>query len=457
MKIVSNKNNVFLFVLLALFFCVMNSPQAAEKHPLYVGWAEIDITPTQPVALVGQLHKRISTGVLDPLTATALALETRDENGAVEQAILISCDVIGIRKVMQDTVKQHVRETLQDFDADKLFMNATHTHTAPGFADGEYGDLYDVSGDEGVMTPSEYGKFFAERIAEVAVKAWQNRKSGGMSWGLGHAAVGYNRRAHYFDGTSVMYGKTEEENFSNIEGYQDHGVELLFFRNADEKLTGIVINLACPSQETEGLKEVSADFWHDVRNELRARFGQDFFVLPQCSAAGDQSPHLLYRKKAEQIMLDRRGITRRQEIARRIADAVADVYPLAMKDVEREILFKHVVASIDIPPHPNYIQPFYQTEQVTPIEVHILRLGDLAMASNPYELYLDYGLRIKARSPALLTFLVQLSCQSNGYLPTQRAVEGGGYSADKFIAGPEGGQKLVNETVRLIQEMWEEK
>jgi len=36
----------------------------------------------------------------------------------------------------------------------------------------------------------------------------------------------------------------------------------------------------------------------------------------------------------------------------------------------------------------------------------------------------------------------------------RKAVKGGGYSADKFIVGPEGGQVLVNETVRLVKEMW---
>jgi hypothetical protein len=50
--------------------------------------------------------------------------------------------------------------------------------------------------------------------------------------------------------------------------------------------------------------------------------------------------------------------------------------------------------------------------------------------------------------------LVQLSCQHSGYLPTEKAVAGGGYSADKYVVGPEGGQVLVNETVRQIEALW---
>ena len=41
-------------------------------------------------------------------------------------------------------------------------------------------------------------------------------------------------------------------------------------------------------------------------------------------------------------------------------------------------------------------------------EVHIIRLGSVAIATNPFELFLDYGNQIKARSLAEQTFLVQL-------------------------------------------------
>ena len=53
-----------------------------------------------------------------------------------------------------------------------------------------------------------------------------------------------------------------------------------------------------------------------------------------------------------------------------------------------------------------------------------------------------------------MTFIVQTACQTCGYLPTEKAVKGGGYSADKFIVGPKGGQVLVNETLKHINAMW---
>ena len=163
---------------------------AGEEHPLYVGWAFEDITPPKPVAMPGGKKKRISEEVHDPLTATVLALETRGENGQKEQAIMVSCDILWIRKAIQDRLQKAVSAKLDDFDSSKLFLNATHTHSGPCLIDGAFFGVYDVSKDEGVMKPSEYADFFLERVAEAVVKAWKNRKPGGVSWGLGEAVLG---------------------------------------------------------------------------------------------------------------------------------------------------------------------------------------------------------------------------------------------------------------------------
>jgi len=87
----------------------------------------------------------------------------------------------------------------------------------------------------------------------------------------------------------------------------------------------------------------------------------------------------------------------------------------------------------------------------------VLRLGDVAIATNPFELFVDFGVQIKARSPALQTFVVQL-VGVEGYLPTARAVRGGGYSAvaESNTVGPEGGQVLVDRTVDLVKSLWPE-
>jgi hypothetical protein len=399
------------------------------------------------------LHKRISTGVRDPLAATVLSLEAPGGDKP-EQAILVACDLLLIPRQIQQRLQERIRTQLPEFDSAKLFLNATHTHTAPGLIDSTFKGLYDVTNDVGVMKASEYAEVFLDRVAKAVIQAWQNRKPGGLSWALGHAVVGYNRRAQFFNGSTVMYGNTQSADFSNIEGTEDHAVNLLFLWGPEAKWTGIIINLACTAQETEQLNEVSADFWHDVREELHRRHGTNLFVLPQCAPAGDLSPHPIYRKRAEQIMDQRRGLSRRKEIARRIANAVEEALPVAKTDIQNRLIFRHTVAHANLPEPQGVAEPFYETDPVKPIEFHVLRLGDVAIATSPFELYLDYATRIQARSPATLTMLVQLSSGNSGYLPTARAVKGGGYSADKFRVGPEGGQVLVEETLKQINALF---
>lgn len=89
-------------------------------------------------------------------------------------------------------------------------------------------------------------------------------------------------------------------------------------------------------------------------------------------------------------------------------------------------------------------------------ELHCLRLGETAMASNPFELFLEYGQRIKARSRARRTMLVQLAGDMGGYLPTPRAVAHGGYGALVINGqvGPAGGDLLVEETLAAIDGMF---
>ncbi|GIW78347.1 MAG: hypothetical protein KatS3mg105_0154 [Gemmatales bacterium] len=474
-----------LFSVVMAFVCWWTLPVRAEpvqSGKLYAGWAQRDLSPKLPAPLAGQRRLRIARKIRDPLTCTALALETRDGDKPIDQVIWLSCDLLAIRGDVAPRLRQRLRKSLPEVDPLKLIVHATHTHTSPVLEEGSY----DIP--KNVLSPREYELFVVEQAEQAVVQAWKSRAPAAMSWGLGHAVVGHNRRAVFANGKAIMYGPTARKDFREFEGYEDHGVELLFFWDADKNLTGIVVNVACPAQETEGLSEVSADFWHETRLALRKEFGDKLFVLPQCAAAGDISPHLMYRKKAEDRMRQRRGLDRRQEIARRIARAVTDVFPYC-KEARTSLELAHVTARIDLPvrqvtkaeyeqaqellkewskPKPGakwmvnrqkQIIERYRTQKektTYPVELHVVRLGEVALATNPFELFLDFGLRMKTRSQAVMTMTVQLAGYGT-YVPTEKAVRGGGYSAEvaSNLVGPKGGQVLVEETVKRINALWE--
>ncbi|MFC1509423.1 hypothetical protein ACFL60_07050, partial [Candidatus Omnitrophota bacterium] len=457
---------------------------------------------------------RISTYVQSPLKVTALALETRDGNGNKEQAVMVSCDVVNFRREIQELLKEKVKANIPDFEVNKLFMHATHTHSAPYIGARTVDDVEEGKGTTG----AEFQVLFLERAAEAVVEAWKNRQQGGISWGLGHAVVGHCRRVKYDDGTAQMYGSTDRDDFLGLEGPSDPGIEMLFCWDMDEKLTGVVLNVSCPSQVTEAKYYVSADYWSEVRKQLRNTYSKDVFVLTQCGASGDQSPRDLVRNyRGEPNMWDVPGIV---EIGKRIAHAVDEVYPSAKKSIQTDVVFGHTVKEIKLPtrrvseeeyrkaqaiveeimsrepddpkspqtawnrflkiiednekitefgPWDNKITDFgivkkkqalvekYKNQDNDPfysMELHVIRLGDVAFATNPFELYLDYGFRMTSRSKAAQTFVIQLSGDSCGYLPTARAIPGGGYSAMVTRVGPKGGKVLVNETVDAINALW---
>ncbi len=457
---------------------------------LHVGWASRDITPDRPVALSGQFHKRISTGVAARLSVTALALETRDGEGSVDQAILVSCDLVAIRDGIQARLRKLLEGKLEGFDPRKLLLSATHTHTAP--VTGE--PWYDVT-EDGVMKPAEYVDFFLGRAAEAVAEAWKARKPGGVTWGLGYAVAGLNRRMVYADGKAAMYGRNDRPDFRGVEGYEDHGVETLFFFDGARKLTGVAVNVACPSQVVENANTVSSDFWDDVRVILRERHAPDLHVLVWCAAAGDQSPHPQLRKAADARMRKLHGdVTETRAIALRLADAVDYAWRAVKAEALVEVPFAHHVEELRLPGrkiteaevraaravcapieqkpvekrsstdvsrlrwHGEVVERYERPADYAdyPVELHVLRLGDVAIASNAFELFLDYGIQMKARSRALQTFLIQLACGCGGYLPTERAVAGGGYSAipESGLVGPEGGRLLVDRTVEIMNGLW---
>ena len=446
------RNNLLLFFFL---LCISGYKLNAREDQLYIGWAVADITPDKPVALIGQLHKRISVAVQDPITATVLAIETIGDDGEKEQAVMISCDVTFIRGQTQKKLQSVISERISDLDASKLFLNATHTHTAPGFIDDEFFGLYDLSNDKGVMKPSEFEALFIDRLAEAVENAWKEREPAGFSWGLGNAVLGHNRRTVKIDGTAKMYGVGDSD-FDHYESNEDNKAGMLFFWNSKKKLTGMVINIVSTAQVTDGTNFVSADFFHEARENIREKYGKDIFVFFQVGASGDVTPanHEFIYRRAEEVMLKRKGITARQELANRVLKAVDEVMPYVKNDIQNKVVFKHSVAKVSLPVKDPPAPPFYLTDSVDPAEFHVLRLGDIAIATNPFEIFMDYGNLMKVKSKAILTLVVQLSCHHSGYLPTERAVKGGGYSADKYLVGPEGGYKLVTETVKLINEMW---
>ena len=494
-------------------------------NKIKIGWAEVSITPDKKIALAGQFAERVSEYVETPITVTALAVT----DGA-EQMIICSCDLVHISSNLLESVREAVRKCNSEIDTEKIIVSAIHTHSSHSYYNGAGGGSFDPEkeilnsflppekqyrekvspkGDD-FMNGEEAFDFLVERIAKAAVMAWENKKSARFATGFGRAAIGMCRRVCYSDGSAKMWGDTNMASFTELEGGNDSGIEMMFFYDDNEKLTGVLANIACPAQVLEHRMFISSDYWGKVKVLLREKYGEDIFVLGLCSAAGDQCPRDLIRWVNPESPIDDPNIERNDYIERDADPSMFDIkgswlvgkrivneIVMAIEDVEKtydEAIFKHEKLTVDLPLrrvtpedyeeaveamekyagkvkdyinfednakmhiHTGTILRWKEqhTQNIFPIEVHIARLGNIAIATNPFELFLDYGNQIRARSRARQTILIQLACGSEGYLPTEKAEKGSHYSAyvSSGNVGHEGGEMLVRKTTEEINKMF---
>ena len=91
------------------------------------------------------------------------------------------------------------------------------------------------------------------------------------------------------------------------------------------------------------------------------------------------------------------------------------------------------------------------------VRINVVRLGDVAICTNPAELFVEFGLEMRELSPARVTIIAQLMDGYVGYIPTNKAFERGGYETwtaitSQLVQGT--GEKIVETTQRLMAAAW---
>ena len=348
---------------------------------LLIGWAEETLVPEKKIRLAGQFYERISQYVESEITATAMAVESQGE-----VMILVSADLGGIPGFLIDLVREKFAELNKEVDPMKIIIAATHTHTSHVMSspkdkgknpitasrailqefmkgDQEYKPL--VTADDSVMDPADASEFVATQIAKAAAKAWEKRAEALYANEFGRAAVGMCRRVGYDDGTAEMWGDTNTANFVALEGGNDSGIELIYTFDKNKKLTGVVANIACPSQILEQRSFISADYWGRAKANIREKLGKDVYLLGLGGAGGDQCPRDLVRWVEPETPIDDPHVKRPNPIRRKADPSMFDISGCnrAGKRVSNEIIsvfeeiteykdsaiLEHKVKAIDLP------------------------------------------------------------------------------------------------------------
>jgi hypothetical protein len=92
------------------------------------------------------------------------------------------------------------------------------------------------------------------------------------------------------------------------------------------------------------------------------------------------------------------------------------------------------------------------------VEVQAIQIGPAVFVTNEAEMFVDYGLELKEKSPFQFTFPVELANGCVGYVPTQEAMgpHGGGYETRLTSYSNldiTAGQQMLDAGLELVAQM----
>ena len=433
---------------------------------LQIGCAEVDITPPLGIRMSGMWEDRHATEILDPLFARAMVID----NG-VTQLCFVTCDVLSVRRstVLNARNAIHARTGIAP---DRIAISATHTHWGPATT---FIWTHDLAPDE------EYVASFGDKIAEAACEAFRKRQPAeiGFAWRF-EGKLTFNRRYVMRDGKTLMHPAPGSTDILYQEGPVDPEVGVLCARSKDGKTLGYVVNFACHATSSSAGTKISADYPGQLAAHVKAVRGEDCVALFANGACGNL---------CQQDVYDPDRLRGGVELAKKMGEQLAehafaaeegmqftDELALDSRSVEIPFPIRHLpeelfdwARQVQANPQAYNLQDqryapmaFELAEEkrrapTTVGEVQAFRLGDIGWVMLPGEVFVEFGLDLKLRSPAKRTWVTELANGIVGYVPTKRAFEGGGYeqrTANSSRLAPVAGEMMVETGHALLDSMF---
>jgi neutral ceramidase len=438
---------------------------------LMAGAATADISPTRPMALFGYPHvERISTGVHDPLLASALYLRNGDN-----AVVLVALDLLVLDPPTARAIRRAVARKLA-VSEEGVFISCTHTHSGPVTS-----RLLAWCCDPTVPRPdSAYFEFLLECVLDSVDRAACAAVPAEIAWSTAEArGVGGNRLS--------PSGVTDPE--AGILAVREAGGGRL--------LAVAAIYGMHPTVLHEDSTLVSSDFPHYARQHLRDEFGQSLVVLYHTAPCGNQSPRFFVRgqtfAEAERlgralgraVALSLAGLDDRQfhtggplagklravDLPRRTLPPVADAErlvaayraeyerlkseqgePAQVRTAECAVFGAEGTLMLARLDDRGQIEKMLRAYR--PIEVQALRIGEGCLAGLPGELFTEYALDIKRRWPGRVFPVSLVNGHLQGYVVTAEAAQAGGYEAlSSVLDGPKAGERLVDAALEVLAEL----
>lgn len=435
---------LFLFNFLQI---VISLPITAQ---IWVGVGKVDITPALGTPLDGYYIERLASNVHDGLFVRAMVIEDGQTT-----LVLVVADLIDVAPYGFKEARKRIKNEFE-IPESNIVISATHTHTGPAFS-------------------QAYEELLAIKIHDAVKIAIQNLQPAVIKSGIGKEGnVSYHRRFMMKDGTVKFNPGAMNPDIVHPMGPIDPDVGILYIMTPDGNPVSVLVNFAI-HLDTVGGTEISADFPYFMGEVLKKIFGDDIMVFFGFSTCGNINH---FNVKSPETL---KGFERAERIGYALAASVIREFPALEKQNISHLTAKNEILYLKIPEytkeqieaakinakkeseHESSTPEIREAMKILKIqdkngqpieaEVQTFGLGDVGIVALPGEIFVELGLEIKKRSPYKHTFILTLSNNSIGYIPNAEAFDYGAYEVEVSAIAKGEGEKLVESSVKLLNEM----
>ena len=442
------------------------------REGLWAGFNRQSITPTElgvPIA-GGDSSARLSTGVLDEVSTTCIAIQMDGET-----YLIFTCDFMILYASIIEPVKAAINSAT-GVPADHILFNCTHTHSGVDINSSKW---------TGVQA---YREFFSGRALKAAEKAIADLAPATLSYGSTQAeSMSFVR--HYLMNDGTTYGNGHG---SSASGFKEHlyeadvELQVIMFSREEEKDI-MIASFPSHATTTNGTdsKSISACYPGAFREAVEEEAGIHCAFFQ--GASGDQIP-------TSKIKGLPATVNNRKDQGKKLAEYALSI-ELTEADASKVVLnawqytgnsmkegtdnptrlgqaAEIASAAANLGSSDSAVGElcakygFYNVYEATGLNSRVsapltrtmtmvaMQLGsEISMVFAPYEMFGMHGTYIKENSPFAMDFIVTCSEDYQGYFPHVQGCEEGFYEyhVTKYERGT--GEKLAEIFSETLAEM----
>ena len=442
---------------------------------LKAGFARVDVTPPLGSFLAGYFEARFAEGILDPIQLNAIALS--DEK---ESVLIITSDFLGIRENYATPIRQKIAERT-GVPADHIMVTALHQHTSICLRGGP---------DNNVIEDHDYMQLLYRKFCDVAQMALSDMAECKMNYAEKQAEkpLSFVRRYMLSDGTVKTNPNTEKIGDRKILGPtedSDNTVRLVKLVREDGKNIALV-NFSTHPDVIGGLK-YSADWPGFVRRYVEAEHeNTQCLLLNGCQGDTNHINFMLPTK--EERFPHGRGYAHSELMGRTIANTVnalwdktrelagdaigagvTTVYNKTRNDKEEffdecwdvyearalnhDYSVSKSVSGIEMAEAYRVVKIRTESPMYQKIPVTALRVGEIGFVGFGGEPFTHYATAVRENFAGKTVIAACCANGYQGYLPTAKAFEQGGYEAISSPFSPNLEADCVAAATELLKGM----